>query len=164
MPEVSKESGQEAIAKERKFSPSQSESEHETVPRDRRADVAEDGGEHTSAVSSTWPYPPEVASKLEKLKRLRRIPIGKEPRILDLVAKFSDFPWAQDTVMAAHQLEDVLISYLYQTLEIPGTQLHRWRDSGELMHRALLQLAELEAYGVQRPDIEPMVKEYKSQA
>lgn len=94
MPEVSKESAQEVIAKERKFSPSQSESEHETAPRDRRADVAEDGGEHTSAVSGTWPYPPEVASKLEKLKRLRRIPIGKEPRILDLVAKFSDFPWA----------------------------------------------------------------------
>ena len=65
MPEVSKESAQEVIAKERKFSPSQSESEHETAPRDRRADVAEDGGEHTSAVSSTWPYPPEVASKLE---------------------------------------------------------------------------------------------------
>ena len=66
--------------------------------------------------------------------------------------------------MAAHQLEDVLIAYPYQTLEIPGTRLHRWRDSGELVQRALLQLAELEAYGVDRPDIEPMVNEYKSQA
>ena len=94
MPEVSKESAPEVIAKERKFGSSQSETEHETAPRDRRADVAEDGGGHTSAVSGTWPYPPEVASKLEKLKRVRRISMGKEPRILDRGAEFSDFPWA----------------------------------------------------------------------
>ena len=61
-------------------------------------------------MSSKWPYPQVVASKLEKLKMVKRIPIVKEPRIFDLVAKFRDFPWAQDTVMAAHQLEDVQIS------------------------------------------------------
>ena len=93
MPEASKEQAQEVRAKkERNFSPSPSESEHETAPRDRNADVSDNGGEHTSAANSTWPYPPEVASRLEKLKIVRKIPIGKEPRILDLVAKFSDFP------------------------------------------------------------------------
>ena len=59
MPEARKEQAQEVRAKkERNFSPSPSESEHETAPRDRHADVSDDGGEHTSAVNSTWPYPP----------------------------------------------------------------------------------------------------------
>ena len=66
--------------------------------------------------------------------------------------------------MAAYQLEDVLISYLFQTLEIPGKRLRRWRDSGELVHRALVELAEFEAYCEVRPDIGPLVKAYKSQA
>ena len=49
----------------------------------------------------------------------------KQKRIVDLVAKFGDFPRVQDTVMAAHQLEDVLISYLHRILETPGKVLHR---------------------------------------
>ena len=76
-------------------------------------------------LSTKWPLPQEVASKLEKVKVIKKIPVVKETRIVDLVAKFRDFPWAQGTVMAAHQLEEVLISYLYQTLEVPGDVLHR---------------------------------------
>ena len=76
-------------------------------------------------LTTKWPLPQEVASKLEKVKVIKKIPIVKETGIVDLVAKFRDFPWAQDTVMAAHQLEDVLISYLYQRLEVPGKVLHR---------------------------------------
>ena len=67
-------------------------------------------------LSTKWPLPQEVASKLEKVKVIKKIPVVKETRIVDLVAKFRDFPWALGTVMAAHQLEDVLISNLYQTL------------------------------------------------
>ena len=49
----------------------------------------------------------------------------KEKRIVDLVAKFGDFPRVRHTVMAARQLEDVLISYLHRILETPGKVLHR---------------------------------------
>ena len=66
--------------------------------------------------------------------------------------------------MAAHQLEEVLISFLSRTLEIPGKRLHRWRDSGELVQRALVELAEYEAYTKERPDINLLINEYKSQA
>ena len=69
--------------------------------------------------------------------------------------------------MAAHQLEEVLISFLYQTLEIPGKKLHRWRDSadsGELVQRALVELAEYEIYCKDRPDINLLINESKSQA
>ena len=44
-----------------------------------------------------WPLPQEVASKLEKVKVIKKIPVVKETRIVDLVAKFGDFPWAQGT-------------------------------------------------------------------
>ena len=106
----------------------------------------------------------EVADKLEKIKVLKRIPIVKNLRILELVTKFEDFPLAQDTVMAVHQLEEVLIAYLYRTLEIPGHRLYRWRDSGELVQRALVELAEYEIYNADRPDINLLVNEYKTQA
>ena len=93
MPEARKEPAEDVIGKkERKFSPSQSDSEREIAPRDRRADGPDDGGEYTSELSSKWPYPQEVDSKLERLQIVKRIPIVKEPRIFDLVAKFKDFP------------------------------------------------------------------------
>ena len=57
-----------------------------------------------------------------------------ETGIVDLVAKFRDFPWAQDTVMAAHQLEDVLISYLTGG---PGQGPTPVKDAGELIHPRL---------------------------
>ena len=69
-------------------------------------------------MSTKWPFPVEVASKSENVKLEKRIPILKNPRFFELVAKFGDFPWAQDSVIAAHQLENVVISCLYQTLEI----------------------------------------------
>ena len=76
-------------------------------------------------MSTKWPYPREGADAFEKVKMVKRIPIVKNPRTFDLIAKFKDFPWTQDTVMAAHQLEDVLIAYLHQMLNLPGTLLHR---------------------------------------
>ena len=165
MPETNTEPPVEAITKkEREFSPSQSDSEREDTPRDRRSGTPDEGGEIDSGVSTKWPLPPEVANKLEKIKLLRRIPIVKNPRILDLVTKFEDFPWAQDTVMAVHQLDDVLTTYLFRTLEIPGHRLRRWRDSGELAQRALVELAEYETYTTDRPDINLLVNEYKAQA
>ena len=105
-----------------------------------------------------------VAEKEERLKALKKIPIIKNPRILELVKMFDGFPWAQDTVMAVHQLEEVLIAFLYRALEIPGYRLHRWSDSGELVQRALVELAEYEVCTAERPDINLLVKEYKTQA
>ena len=126
MSDAGKEPTEESIAKkERNFSPSQSDSERGNAPRDRRAETPDDGGEYSSELSTKWPYPREVADAFEKVKMVKRIPIVKNPRIFDLIAKFRDFPWTQDTVMAAHQLEDVLIAYLHQMLNLPGTLLHR---------------------------------------
>ena len=126
MSDAGKEQTEESIAKkERNFSPSQSDSERGNAPRDRRAETPDDGGEHSSELNTKWPYPREVADAFEKVERVKRIPIVKNTRILDLIAKFRDFPWTQDTVMAAHQLEDVLIAYLHQMLNLPGTLLHR---------------------------------------
>ena len=83
MPEARKEPAEDVIGKkERKFSPSQSDSEREIAPRDQRAEGPDDGGEYTQ----------ELENKLEKLQRVKRIPILKEPRIVDLGAKFKDFP------------------------------------------------------------------------
>ena len=113
MPETNTEPPAEAITKtEREFSPSQSDSERGDTPRDRRAGTPDEGGENDSGVSTKWPLPPEVADKLEKIKLVRRFPIVKNPRLIELVTKFADFPWTQDTVMAAHQLDEVLIAYL----------------------------------------------------
>ena len=93
MPEARKEPAEDVIGKkERKFSPSQSDSEREIGPRDQRAEGPDDGGEYTSELSSKRPYPQELENKLEKLQIVKRIPILKEPRIVDLVAKFKDFP------------------------------------------------------------------------
>ena len=126
MSEAGKEPTEESIAKkERNFSPSQSDSERGDAPRDQRAETPHDGGKFSSELNTKWPYPREVADAFEKVERVKRIPMVKNTRILDLIAKFRDFPWAQDTVMAAHQLEDVLIAYLHQMLNLPGTLLHR---------------------------------------
>ena len=43
--------------KERNFSPSQSESERETAPRERRAEVPVEWEEYTSVLSTKWPLP-----------------------------------------------------------------------------------------------------------
>ena len=43
-------------------------------------------------MSPKWPLPQEVASKLEKVKVIKKIPIVKETGIVDLVAKFRDIP------------------------------------------------------------------------
>ena len=164
MPETNDEPVDEPRSKQqRQFSPSQSDSEHGEVPRERRTVAHTVGGEYDSVLSNKHPFPVEIC-KVEKVNLLRKIPIVKNPRMIELVAKFEGFPWAQDTVMAAHQLEEVLISFLYQTLEIPGKKLHRWRDSGELVQRALVELAEYETYCKDRPDINLLINEYKSQA
>ena len=68
----------------------------------------------------------EMAAELsDKLEEVKNIPITHEPRIVNLVAKFSDFPWAQNTVMAAHQLHEVLILFLWQHLKLGVQTLHR---------------------------------------
>ena len=126
MSEASKKPTEESIAKKgRNFSPSLSDSDRGNASRDRRAETPGDGDEHSSELSTKWPYPREGADALEKVRMVKRIPIVKNPRIFDLIAKFRDFPWTQDTVMAAHQLEDVLIAFLHQMLNLPGTLLHR---------------------------------------
>ena len=165
MPETNTEPPAEAITKtEREFSPSQSDSERGDTPRARRPGTPDEAGENNSGMGMEWPLPPEVAAKREKLKLVRRLPIVKNPRIIELVTKFADFPWAQDTVMAAHQLDEVLTMYLFRTLEIPGHRLQRWTDAGELVQRALVELAEYETYTTNRPNINLLVEEYKAQA
>ena len=68
----------------------------------------------------------EIAADLaNKLEKVQRLPIVKDARLVDLVAKFQDFPWAQDTMMATHQLEDVLVSLLWRGLGIPGETLQQ---------------------------------------
>ena len=89
MPETNKEPMDQTITKqERQFSPSQSDSEHGNAPRDRRADTPDEGGEYNSVLSTEWPFPVEVASKLGNVKLVKRIPIVKNPRFFELVAKF----------------------------------------------------------------------------
>ena len=68
-----------------------------------------------------------TAKLVMKFIQLQKMPIERGTRIIDLVAKFNDFPWAQDTIMAAHQLEDVLIAFLYRHLNISSEILNRWR-------------------------------------
>ena len=93
MPDEKKDPTDEVMArKERNFSPSQCESERGTAPLEHRAEVPVEGEEYTSMLSPKWPLPQEVASKLEKVKVIKKIPIVKETGIVDLVAKFRDIP------------------------------------------------------------------------
>ena len=66
-----------------------------------------------------------TARLLRKLIDVEKIPIKKEMRILELVGLFNDFPWAQDVMMAAYQLEDVLVAYLWRHLNINSDVLHK---------------------------------------
>ena len=101
MSEARKEPTEGSLTKkERNVSPSQSVSERDTGPRDRRAGTPDDGDEYSSELSTRWPYPREGADAFEKVKMVKRIPIVKNPRTFDLIAKFKDFPWTEDTVMA----------------------------------------------------------------
>ena len=43
---------------------------------------------------------------VRKFIELQKAPIEKKTRFVYLVARFKDFPWAQDTIMAAYQLEE----------------------------------------------------------
>ena len=71
MPETNTEPSAEAITKkEQQFSPSQSDSEREDAPRDRHTVAPDERGEYDSVLSTKWPYPVEVADKLEKIKLL----------------------------------------------------------------------------------------------
>ena len=73
-------------------------------------------------------------SKWQSVSQMGIYTTLEETRIVDLLAKFRDFPWAQDTVMAAHQLEDVFISYLTGG---PGQGPTPVKDARELIHRRL---------------------------
>ena len=107
---------------------------------------------------------PEELTK--ELDRLLKLPTQKGSRILDLIGEFKQFPWAQDTVLAALKFEEVLHLYLQRYMGISGEVLRRWTNEGILQQRALLGLATYEAChkpGV-RPDIEELINEYKAQA
>ena len=93
MPKTKNEPTDEPISKQqRQFSPSQSDSEHGEVPRDRRTDAHTVGGEYDSVPSTKYSFPGEVACQIEQVKLLREIPIVKNPRMVELVAKFEGFP------------------------------------------------------------------------
>ena len=73
MPDENKYPTYEVMArKKRNLSPSQSESERETAPRERRAELPGEREEYTSFRCNKWPCPQEVASKLGKVKSSRR--------------------------------------------------------------------------------------------
>ena len=76
-----------------------------------------------------------------KLQKLQEMPVVPGTRFTEIVTAFDGFPWAQDTVMAALQLEEVLVMFLQRHMDIPGETLQRWTDRGELPQRALLSLA-----------------------
>ena len=103
---------------------------------------------------------------VRKFIELEKYPIEKKTRLVDLVARFTDFPWAQDTIMATYRLEEVLVNFLWRNLEIDPETLRLWRDAGELHQRAIVELARYDVYheAGNRPDIEPMVAEYLAQA
>ena len=127
-------SPKELIGKpEREFSPSQSDDDHEAVAQDVQRHKFTEECEIEAGMAN-------------KLEEALKIPISKSARILDVVARFKDFPWAQDTVMAAHQLEEVLIKFLWENLTIPGETLEWWKEIGELNHRALIELTQYDTY------------------
>ena len=76
-----------------------------------------------------------------KLQKLQEMPVVPGTRFTEIVTAFDGFPWAQDTVMAALQLEEVLVMFLQRHMDIPGETLQRWTDRGELPQQALLSLA-----------------------
>ena len=46
-----------------------------------------------------------------KLQKLQEMPVVPGTRFTEIVTAFDGFPWAQDTVMAALQLEEVLVMF-----------------------------------------------------
>ena len=103
---------------------------------------------------------------IRKFIELQKLPIEKNIRFADLVARYKDFPWAQDTIMATYQLEEVLVKFLWRHLELPTETLRQWREAGELHQRAIIELARYDVYheAGERPDIEHMIANYMAQA
>ena len=68
----------------------------------------------------------EITAKLAiKLQKLQETPVVAGTRFTEIVTAFDGFPWAQDTVMAALQLEEVLVMFLQRHREVPGETLQR---------------------------------------
>ena len=62
----------------------------------------------------------ETQSELDKVNDL---PEFWGERLMSMLSKFDQFPWAQDTMVAAAQLEEVLIMFLHKHLLIEGQTL-----------------------------------------
>ena len=101
-----------------------------------------------------------------ELEKVKDLPESGGERLMTVLAKFHQFPWAQDTMVAAAQLEEVLIMFLHKHLLIDGLTLRAWADMKVLRIRALKALAAFEATHppMARPDIRYLVEEYKAQA
>ena len=113
MPKRSLSPNKETIEElEQRTSPSHSEPDERSSAQELRRHKFSEGGELATGLAG-------------KLEEVQKIPIMPGARIVKLVTEFSDFPWAQDTVMAAHQLEEVLILFLYRYLELRPAILHQ---------------------------------------
>ena len=58
-----------------------------------------------------------------ELRKVEGIPDGDGERLMNTFARFNMFPWAQDTVVAAAQLDEVLIMFLHKHLRLQGETL-----------------------------------------
>ena len=63
--------------------------------------------------------------KARELERVKKLPVVRGKRALELLGQFWAFPWAQDTVFAAAQLEEVLMLFLQRYMGINGEKLRR---------------------------------------
>ena len=101
-----------------------------------------------------------------ELLRVQKLQDNKGGRLMSLLTDFHHFPWAQETVVTAAQLDEVLVLFLQQHLDIDGETLRRWTDNHTLHLRALQSLAQYEATHLPAllPDIKDLVDQYKAQA
>ena len=76
-----------------------------------------------------------------KLLRVQNLQDNKGGRLMSLLTDFYHFLWAQETVVTATQLDEVLVLFLHRHLNIDGETLRSWTDNHSIYLRALQRLA-----------------------
>ena len=76
-----------------------------------------------------------------ELLRVQNLQDNKGGRLMSLLTDFYHFLWAQETVVTATQLDEVLVLFLQQHLDIDGETLRSWTDNHSIYLRALQRLA-----------------------
>ena len=76
-----------------------------------------------------------------ELLRVQKLQDNKGGRLMSLLTDFYHFLWAQETVVTATQLDEVLVLFLQQHLDIDGETLRSWTDNHSIYLRAFQRLA-----------------------